>query len=405
MSNGHDQVPSAPPASAPAIVRRTAETALAIRYVEEPRTLVPGNSVRLLRNGEEAFPAWIAAVDAARVRVSMEMYIFNDDRIGQRVGDALARAARRGLEVRLLYDFVGCRSASPEFFKRLREAGVHTIAYHRYHFWRPRFWALFRRNHRKTLVCDGEVAFTGGINISDEWLPTAEGGGGWHDAAVELRGPAVAQIEAIFLATWNRRAKRRARLRPDRIARPAAAGDTPVVVVGNSELKERFAIRRAALHAIRESRERVYLANPYFVPDRGILRALRRAAERGVDVRVLVPAASDTRTLDYAARATFPGLLASGVRIFQHQAVVHTKALLVDRHFVSIGSYNLDHRSLAYNLELVVNTVDAAHAEAVAQMLAADMNTADEIHREAFSRRSALQRLLERLAYSLRHWL
>lgn len=375
------------------------------RYVEEPRHLVGGNAVRLLRNGREVFPVWLEAIERARLRISMEMYIFNDDRIGQQFADALCRAARRGVTVRLLYDYIGCRFASPEFFARMRRAGVHTIVYHAYRTWRPRFWVLFRRNHRKTLICDGQVAFTGGLNIADEWVPEEEGGGGWHDAVVEVRGPAVPLLEGTFLRTWNKRSKRKFRLEPDTLVRPAPAGDTALAVVANTELLDRFAIRRWALHAIRESRERVYLANPYFVPDRGFLRGLRQAASRGVDVRLLVPARSDTRTLDFAARATFTGLLRAGVRIFQHRAVVHTKALLVDRDFVSLGSYNLDHRSLAYNLEMVVNTLDPTYNAQVARMFQDDMESGQEITRDEFARRSLLSRLLERIAYSLRHWL
>src|SRR5262249_51442651 len=151
---------------------------------------------------------------------------------------------------------------------------------------------------------------------------------------------------------------KRARLDPATLPRPAPAGDTRLVVVSNTELRERFAIRRAALHAIRESTRRVWLANPYFVPHPGSIRALGRAVQRGVDVRVLVPLHSDSRLLDLAARATFGPLLAGGVRIWRNRAVIHTKVLAVDDAFVSIGSYNFDHRSLAYNLEMVVNVLD-----------------------------------------------
>ena len=111
-------------------------------------------------------------------------------------------AAARGVTVRLLYDFVGCRDTPAAFFQQMRVGGVHTIAYHKYRFWRPRFWGLIRRNHRKTLVCDGSVAFTGGVNIADEWVAREDGGGGWHDATVRVEGPAVAVLEAIFLRTW-----------------------------------------------------------------------------------------------------------------------------------------------------------------------------------------------------------
>jgi cardiolipin synthase A/B len=375
-----------------------------LRYVEEPETLLCNNTVRLLRNGSEAFPAWLAAINAAQTRISLEMYIFDDDKIGRRFAEALSHAARRGLDVRLLYDSIGCRHAAPTFFEAMREAGVRAVPYHPYRFWRPHFWTLIRRNHRKTLVCDGKVAFTGGINISDMWLPVGEGGAGWHDAAVEVRGPAVATIETVFLRTWNWRAKRRSRLNVKRLARPVPTGLVPLAVIANREVVDRFAIRRAALHAIRASLSRVYLASPYFVPDLGFMRSLAHAANRGVDVRILVPKHSDTQSVDLASRATFGRLLPAGVRIFQHHPMVHTKALLVDDAFVSLGSYNVDHRSLVYNLELVVNALDREHNARVAGMLEADMAASQEIHWDSFRRRSLLSRVLERLAYAFRHW-
>jgi cardiolipin synthase A/B len=376
----------------------------ALRYVEEPEALLCNNAVRLLRNGGECFPAWLDAIDRARARVSIEMYIFDDDSIGRRFAEALVRAVSRGVEVRLLYDSIGCRHAPARFFEQMRVRGVWALPYHTYRLWRPRLWTLIRRDHRKTLVCDGEVAFTGGINIADAWCSSAEGGGGWHDAAIEVRGPAVTTIEAAFLRTWNRRAKRRWRLEPKRLAPQPPAGQVALAVIANRELVERFSIRRAALHAIRASRHRIYLASPYFVPDPGFLRSLANAALRGIDVRVLVPKNSDTHTVDLASRATYRRLLPAGVRIFQHHPFVHTKALVVDADFVSLGSYNLDHRSLSYNLELVVNALDRDHNGQVAAMLESDMTAGREIHWDEFCRRSWLTRLLERLAYAFRHW-
>ena len=390
----------APLASAPAA---RADSALA--YIEDLDDLTAGNAVRLLRNGEEAFPAWLDAIDAASTRISMEMYIFDDDRIGRRFADALCCAARRGVSVRLLYDFIGCRHASPKFFANMRRAGVHTITYHPYRLWRPRFWTLIRRNHRKTLVCDGQVAFVGGINVADAWLPVSDDRVGWHDVAVEVKGPAVQAIERTFLRTWNWRAKRRFRFKRSRVHRPAPAGEVALAVIANRELVDRFSIRRASLHAIRASRERAYLVSPYFMPDVGFINGLARAVARGVDVRVLVPVASDSLVADLASRASFARLLRAGIRLFQHNPVAHSKALLVDREFVSIGSYNFDHRSLVYNLELVVNVLDRKCNEALAAALQEDMAAGTEIRWEDFRRRPLLERILERLAYGLRHWL
>jgi len=377
----------------------------ALAYVEDLGDMTAGNALRLLRNGAQAFPTWLDAIDASSKRISMEMYIFDEDRIGRRFADALCCAARRGVSVRLLYDFIGCRHASPEFFANMRRAGVFTFPYHPYRVWRPRFWTLIRRNHRKTLVCDGQVAFVGGINIADAWLPATDDGGGWNDVAVEVRGPAVQAIEQTFLRTWNWRAKRRFRFKRSHVHRPAPAGDVALTVIANGELVDRFSIRRAALHAIRASRERAYLVSPYFMPDVGFINGLARAVARGVDVRVLVPVASDNLLADLASRASFARLLKAGIRLFQHNPVAHSKALLVDREFVSIGSYNFDHRSLVYNLELVVNALDRTCNEALASALEEDMAAGTEIRWEDFSQRPLLERILERLAYGLRHWL
>jgi cardiolipin synthase len=376
-----------------------------IRYIDDPRALIGGNAVALLRNGREIFPAWLAAIGAARKRISLEMYIFSDDTIGRRFAAALGAAVARGVDVRLLYDFVGCRETPAAFFEGLRAAGVHTIAYHRPKFGYRRFATLWRRNHRKTLVCDGSVAFVGGINISNEWLDASEGGGGWRDAAVRIEGPAAVELEAHFLATWNRRARKRARLAPESLDKPPPAGDTRLCVVANRERRDRFVIRRSGMHAARDARRRVVLANAYFVPDRGILRALKTAVARGLDVRLLVPRASDSRVMDLAARAVFEPLLKAGVRIWRSPAFVHTKLLAIDDEFVSIGSYNLDQRSLAFNLELVVNVLDArCNADAVA-MLESDMAESTELTVAEFSRRPLYVRILERLAYALRRWL
>jgi cardiolipin synthase len=286
----------------------------------------------------------------------------------------------------------------------MRRAGAWAVPYHPYRVWRPHFWTLLRRNHRKTLVCDGAVAFAGGINISDRWTPAGDGGWGWHDAAVEVRGPAVHDIEAVFLRTWNWRAKRRMRLKVKRLQSAGAEGCTPLTVIANRELLDRFAIRRAALHAIGASQRRVYLVSPYFLPDPGFIRSLAAAVGREVDVRILVPKRSDSAAVDLASHATFSRLLQAGVRIFQHAPVVHTKALLVDEDFVSIGSYNFDHRSLVYNLEMVVNVLDPQLNGHVAEMLEDDMRNGQELDWTTFRRRSVLSRLLERIAYAFRHW-
>ena len=374
-------------------------------YFEDPNASEAGNDVRLLRNGHEVFPAWLAALATAKRRASMEMYIFASDHIGRKFAEALKAAALRGVEVRLLYDFIGCRDTSPLLFTEMRNAGVHTIVYHAHRFWRPNFWRLFRRNHRKTLVVDGDLAFTGGINIADEWVCARDGGGDWRDAVVQVKGPAARLIESAFLDTWNKRSRKHFKLDPKSLAQPARAGTAPVAVVANTELRDRFAIRRAAMFAVNASQERVWLCNPYFVPDRGILRALAAAAQRGADVRIMVPLQSDSTVLDYAARASFSFLLKRGVKILQHECVVHSKLLIVDQQFVSIGSYNIDHRSLAYNLELVANVVDEAFCQSARLLFELESQECRTVDLESVLNRGPLDRLLERFCHAFRMWL
>jgi cardiolipin synthase A/B len=373
------------------------------RYIDAPEQLVAGNRIALQRNGSQAFPAWLSAIDGAKHRISMEMYIFAGDATGQRFADALIAACKRGVVVRLLYDHVGCRDTNPSFFERLRQAGVRVSVYHRIRTWRPHFWRLFRRNHRKTIVVDGTIAFVGGLNLADEWAPQSQNGGDWIDLAVAVQGPAVGNIEAAFAKTWNHRNKKRYRL--DLGTAPKRAGDTPIAVLANGEFHDRFTIRRGVIHAVQSAENRIWIANGYFMPDRGILRALRKAALGGIDVRILIAKHTDSRVVDLAVRSHLSPLLRDGVKIFMHPTFVHSKAMLVDDGFVSIGTYNMDHRSLSYNLEMVLNTLDVDLAKALAETLTEDIKAAEPLNPVAFANRSILDRILERLAFLLRKWL
>ncbi|MEZ4400639.1 MAG: phosphatidylserine/phosphatidylglycerophosphate/cardiolipin synthase family protein [Kofleriaceae bacterium] len=376
------------------------------RYTRSLYRLRRGNTLTLLRSGGEAFPAMLAAIAAARASVVLETYILEDDRTGQRFADALCARAAAGVAVRVLYDAVGGLGLSGAYLARLRAAGVEVVQFHPLAPWRARFdWS--HRDHRKILVVDDAVGFAGGLNISDDYAPLADGGLGWHDLHCEVRGPVVRDLARLFRATWLA-AGGTPYPAPPRADAPDAprVGATAVRVVDNRKIRRRGAIRRSYLRAIEASRTSVHLANAYFLPDRGLRRALMRAARRGVDVAVIVPGRSDVRTVAYAGLYVYHRLAKAGVRILRWDGpMMHAKSAVVDGVWAAIGSYNLDARSLRYNLEVIVEAVDGdVGATMEAQWFA------DHLHTTPFTaadwdRLAWWRRALAWLAFRLRRWL
>jgi cardiolipin synthase len=369
-----------------------------------PETTVAGNRVTLLVDGEEAYPAMLDAIASARRLVLMDSYIFNDDDAGRAFAAALAERAAAGVEVRLTVDGAGTLNVHEAFFDGLRRADVSVLTYRPIAPWR-RGWGLLRRNHRKLLAVDGRVGFVGGINIGNEWLPTRLGGQGWHDVHVRVEGPAVTALSRIALATWQSHgglAPRHALL----ATKVAAAGDTSVGVVGSRERKLRRSIRDAYLRAIKHAKRYVYIANAYFIPDRGLRRALRNAVNRGVDVRVMIPARGDILPVQLASQALFGRLLRSGVRVFRWQgAMLHAKTAVIDDEWATVGSFNLDHRSWSMNLEVNVVVWDGAFAARLRDVFAGDEAGCAELTRESWRARPLWRRLVERFFFLFHRWM
>jgi len=354
---------------------------------------VPGNKLALFFRGRELYPAMAAAIEGAKHTVHLETYIFDGAITGRTFAELLAEKARQGVRVRLIYDSVGSIDLDPTLVTRMRNAGVQTLEYHPVAPWRPR-WAWNKRDHRKVLVCDGRVGFVGGINISDENAPADVGGGDWRDAHVSVEGPAAYDLDRLFRAVWFKQTGRWFESVGDPTARP---GRSEVRIAANSEFLKRFVIREAYLNALRAARERVYIANAYFIPGWRIRRALAHAARRGVDVRVLVPGTSDSRSVWYAMRAKYDYLLARGVRVYEWQGpMLHAKAVAVDERWCSVGTFNLDHRSLMFNLEVNLNVLDRPLARALTEQFERGLAGSREITLGAWRRRSLPERLLER---------
>jgi cardiolipin synthase A/B len=380
------------------------------RFRAAPQPFVGGNEVSLHRDAVEAYPAMLDAINGAREQVLLEMYWFASDRAGRRFAEALGAAAARGVEVAVLYDAVGSIGADPGMFAELKRAGAHVVQFGPVAPWRRRFRLerLTRRDHRKILVVDGELGFTGGCNIADPWLPLEDDGRAWRDDMVSVRGPAVRALMLSVLGIWRRTGG--VPLLHIRRSEPELArveGGMRVSVLGEASfLRERREISRAYIRELYRARQRAWIRNAYFVPDRAVRRALGRAALRGVDVRVLVPGESDVEIVRHASRATWGYLLRRGVRIFEFESrILHAKSAVIDGHWSTIGTFNLDYLSLRSNLELNVSVDDEVFGATMEGSFLRDLEQSREIERGAFRFRSLGERLLELVAYRFRKFL
>ncbi len=365
---------------------------------------VGAHRVALLKDGGQAFPAMLAAIGAARSTICLETYILRADRTGMLFAEALAERARAGVEVSVLYDAWGS-SLSGGYLALLHGAGVRTLEYHPIRFLGRETWRrLGRRDHRKALVVDSRVGFTGGINISDNYAAVEDGGSGWRDTHLRLEGPAVQELEYFFRSTWQR--ARGAPLDERRYGVPNRRADPLVSVTSSHQRHARTSIRDAYRDAIRSAQERVWITNAYFLPQLRFLRDLTDAARRGVDVRVMVGGTTDVRAVLFASRSIYEILLGAGVRMFEWEGrVLHAKTAVVDGRWATVGSSNLDQQSLRMNLEVNAMLRDPGFAAALERMFVEDLTHCREISAERWLRRPAWIRAASWGAYLLRNWL
>ncbi|RJS92953.1 phospholipase D-like domain-containing protein [Salinisphaera sp. Q1T1-3] len=317
--------------------------------------VVPGNRVDILNNGEKAYPPMIEAIDNADSFVYLTTYIFETNRIGQRFIDALARAVQRGVDVRVLIDGVGEWYALPgeRPVKLLIDHGVSTAR-----FLPPRWWPpalrLNLRNHRKILVTDGGVAFTGGMNIGDRHFVT--GARGVADMHFRLAGPVVRQIEAVFLSDWAFATGEQSRVSGRGLPE---LGNAACRTVENGPTRDYETLSTLLLTAVSSAHERITIVTPYFLPGQALVGALQAAALRGLAVTIVMPERNNLPFVAWAARHGLGELLGAGARVyFQPPPFAHSKLFIVDDDYALIGSPNIDPRSLRLNFELAVEIYD-----------------------------------------------
>lgn len=352
-----------------------------------------GNQVRLLINGEAGFEAMFSAMASAEHVLLVQFFIIHDDVLGRRLQRILLERAAAGVKVCVLFDGIGSHALPRHYVNTLRAGGVaiHPFSTRR---WRNRFQLNFR-NHRKILVVDGRCGFVGGLNVGDEYLGLKPPLAPWRDTHMELRGPALADLQQLFANDWAWITGSPPPLVP--IDEGRGEAETLVVASGPADAQETGSLFfTAAIHA---ARHRVWLSTPYFVPDHAVQSALQLAVLRGVDVRVLIPSRPDHRTVFLASTLYAAHAIRSGIRMYRYQpGFVHQKVMLIDDDTAAVGSMNVDSRSFRLNFEVMALTVDRPFASSVATMLATDFSHAVEIGEGEYRDASYLRRVAMHVA-------
>jgi cardiolipin synthase A/B len=374
---------------------RVAQLVHLVKHTGEPPAS-RADEVEIFHDALGAYDSIEAAIRAARHHVHVNSYIFDPRRSGERFREALIERAKAGVVVRVLVDDVGSSSMGRRFVKPMREAGIIVARFNPVTFARIRSRLDFR-NHRKIVVCDGTVGFTGGVNISDDYLPPVAGrkhatdairdarkehrghAAPWRDTHAKISGDAVRWLQLTFLDDWYYATGFAARDN-EYFPEQTRTGKHLVQIVASGPDRDVEPIQKLYFAAITTARERVYVTTPYFVPDDAILTALTTAAMRGVDVRVLVPRRSDSLIVTAAARSYYDALLAAGVRVFEYQpTMIHAKTLVVDDFFAAVGTANMDNRSFRLNFEVCAIFYGVAHAEELVVQFRKDLSLTKEI--------------------------
>lgn len=380
--------------------------------------LTTGNEVLLLQDGPATYRAMLAAISAARDHINMETYILDDDEVGHHFARALIDKQRQGVQVHLIRDSVGTIGTPAAFFEGMAASGIRVLEFNPVNplgaLAANKAWSLNQRDHRKLLIVDGHTAFLGGINISSVY----SGGSrnvfararpsdqpAWRDTDLQLRGPVVAELQKLFLATWE------AQKGPPLAAKryfppPENVGRQVVRAIGSSPDEPYSLIYATLLSAIASAETSVRITNAYFVPDPQLLEALEAAAARGVEVTLILPSKTDSWLVFHAGRVYYDRLLRAGVKIHERRGVIlHSKTALIDGVWATVGSTNLDWRSFLHNHELNAVVLGTEFGSQVQAMFARDLAASDAITLAQWRRRTLDLRAKELFARAWEYWL
>jgi cardiolipin synthase len=358
-----------------------------------------GNTAELLIDGQQTFDSMLKAIRAAEDYVLIQFYIYRADDIGKKIADALLERARSGVRVYFMYDEIGSSRLPVRFIRQLKQNGVAVSGFKTTKGQGNRFQVNFR-NHRKLLVVDGREAFVGGLNVGDDYLGLYPDVGPWRDTHMRLQGPAVQIAQVSFVLDWywpTEEVPEQLNWQPH-----DSDGDASVTVIHTGPADEATLATLYHVEAFNSARDRIWIANPYFVPDEPTSKALELAALRGVDVRIILPANNDNRLVQFAAMNYLNQLQPSGIKFYFYKqggrGFLHQKVFLVDGQLSSVGTTNLDNRSLHINFECSALVVDREFAASVEAMFVTDFANSVLLERPVFEGKSRWYRLAAKAA-------
>jgi len=368
--------------------------------------LVVGNKVEILMDGPVTYKAMFKAMEQAKDNINVETFTFEDDEVGRHFAEILVSKQRQGVQVNLIYDSIGSISTPKAFFAPLLESGANVLEFDPINPLHLKKWfAVSRRDHRKLTIIDGEIAFVGGINISSVYssgsfgrVQPKKGAQPWRDTHLRMAGPIVAEFQKLFMATW---AEQKGKALAPRLYFPVLAKKGPEVVraIGSLPQDPYCLIYSTLISAIDNAESQVFITNAYFVPDPRLRAALKNAAKRGVDVRLLLPDKTDSILVYNASRSYFHELLTAGVKIYKRQGeFLHAKTAVIDGLWSTIGSTNLDWRSFTNNQEVNAVVLGQDFGGQMQAMYFKDLESSMEITPELWRKRSLLTRLQQRAA-------
>jgi len=340
-----------------------------------------GNKVEIHFDGDAAYHAMLEAISAAEHYVHLEMYMFLSDAIGNTFAQALSSKAKEGIPVRVIYDSIGSSAADPMQWATMRDAGVIVSEYHPVAPWRKRA-GIFGRNHRKNLIVDGIIGFTGGMNLGDPWSYQYFKEKAWRDTQIQLTGPAAHDLALLFHDSWLYCTDEKLEIAPHQ-PREEPYGRSRCMVVGSRGLGSRKQIRKLFSVHLDQARQSVKMTMPYFVPPRRLRRSMRRASQRGVDVSLLLPRNSDVQVVDWLREGLYPSLLRWGVNVIEYLGpTLHAKTMVIDDNLAVIGSNNFDILSVLMNRETAIVVFDDQVTEELNRQWKNDLNLSELVTRD-----------------------